>query len=104
MGKQWTSEEVDRLCKIYPYMLMTQCTDLFPGRTLMAIYKKAASLGLNANPDKKSLNEFIANNHQTMGATAMASSRVCRIYNQISCQEVTKDGISHLNTIFRYVA
>jgi hypothetical protein len=40
----WTKEEIDRLCELYPDMTAAECSALFVGRTERAVWTKANQL------------------------------------------------------------
>ena len=63
-SKNWTKEELDILCKHYPYMGAYHLLSLLPGRTIDSIYKKARYLGIAAYRRKET---FITYLHENLG-------------------------------------
>ena len=73
----WTTEEMDILCKHYPYLGAAHIIAMLPGRSLSSIYKKARYLGIGAYRSKEQFISYLRENIGTKSCQQMADEIGC---------------------------
>ncbi len=81
--KEWTDQEVDTLIAHYGIVTNERLTELFPGRTLLAIYKKARKMGLKISDEIKFKNRSVAHSGEKCNFWNGGKGKTSEGYNTI---------------------
>lgn len=85
--RTWTDQETETLIICYGAVTNARLSELIPGKTPLAIYKKARKLGLKSSDEIKFKNRSLANGGKNCNFWNGGKGKTSRGYNLVLCPD-----------------